>query len=74
MRSGFGDKVSPLVWYIGNGENCIGWANHETRPAINAFIWMDEELIVALVDALNWAGFDASAVFDADAGLGNHRE
>lgn len=74
MRFGFGDEISPLVWHIGHGENRIGWANHEARPAINALVRVNEELIVTLVDTFNWAGVDIRAVFDADAGLGNHSE
>ena len=74
MRSGFGDEICPLVWHIGHGENCTGWANHEARAAIDALVGVDEELIIALVDAIHWTDLDARAVFSADAGLGNHRE
>ena len=74
MRFGFDNVASPLFRHVGNRKNRVGRAHPKTRAAINALVRVNEELIVSLVNAFHWADIDARAVFDADAGLGNHRE
>lgn len=71
---GFGNETNPLVWHVGNRENRVGRACQRARAAINTLVWVNKELIVSLVDTIDWTDFDARTVFDADAGLGNHRE
>jgi hypothetical protein len=53
-----------LFWVDG-----ADWASWDASAAINALVWVNEELIVTFVDALDWANFDAGAVFCSDAGL-----
>jgi hypothetical protein len=70
---GFLDKVLPLLRHTIRWENRFGWADVVTRTAINALVWVYKKLVIALVDALDWANLDTSAVFGSDTGLGNHR-
>ena len=74
MRFGFSDKSNPLVRHIGNRKDRTGRANREARTAVDAFLRVDKKLIVSFVNAIDWANFDARAVFDANTGLSNHRE
>jgi hypothetical protein len=58
-----------IGWGVFFWVDCADGASWDASAAINALVWMNEELIVTFVDALDWANFDAGAVFCSDAGL-----
>ena len=61
-----------IVWYIRSGHDRVCWTHGKTCTATNAFVWVDEELIVTLVDAIHWADVHAGSVLDANTRLGDH--
>ena len=54
-------------------ENRADGTDRFAHPAVDALAGVDEHLrrVVAGFDAIDWTNFDASAVFNADAGLSN---
>ena len=40
--------------------------------AVDAFVGVDVELVLTLVDAVHWTDIDAGPVLDPDAGLDDH--
>ena len=49
------------------GKNGIGWAFGDADGAINALIRMDDEHILALIEAIDRADLDAVHIFALDA-------
>src|SRR5947207_1655492 len=66
------DEALPLVRGLVLGEDRLHRAHRLTRPAVDALVGMDEELRVALVDAVHGTDIDARLVLDASAGLNDH--
>ncbi len=67
-----GSKALPFAGQVFFWENRADWASWDTSAAVNALVWVNVELVVAFVDTLDWANFDAGTVFCSDAGLGNN--
>jgi hypothetical protein len=74
LISGFLNEPELIRRNVTLRENRARWTDTEARTAVNAVIGVNEELIVALVNAIHGADFDARAVLHTDAGLSNHRE
>jgi hypothetical protein len=55
-------------------KNRTNWTSCNTTAAIDALIWMNEKLIITLVNTLDRTHLNATRVFAADARLSNHRE
>ena len=72
MRAVFSDEANLIGGHVFLGEDRADWASWDASAAIDALVWVDVELIVAFVDAFDWANLDAGAVFGSDAGLGNN--
>src|SRR5690606_29382975 len=64
--------VRPLLRQIVLVEDRLDGADRFARAAVHAFIRVDVEHAVALVDAVDRALVDAGPVLDIDAGLGDH--
>src|SRR5699024_3708854 len=47
------------------------WASRFTCTTVHALIWVDVKHTLAFVDAIYWAFFNTTAVYDIDAGLSN---
>src|SRR5271168_5254775 len=54
------------------GENRIDWTDGEAQAAVDALVGLDIHHPPALVDALDRTRLLAGAVFDVDAGRGDH--
>jgi hypothetical protein len=68
----FGDEALLVGWHVFFWKDGADGAGGDACAAVNALVWVNVELVVAFVDALDGANFDASAVFGSDTGLGNH--
>jgi hypothetical protein len=53
-------------------ENGLDRAFRNARFAVDAFIGMDVNHLLALVETLHGANYDAIGVLTTEAGLGNH--
>ena len=71
MRAVLGDEADLIGGHVFLWEDRADGAGGDARAAVDALVWVDVELIVAFVDAFDWANFDAGAVLGSDAGLGN---
>jgi hypothetical protein len=71
---GFLDELQLIGWNVHFAVDRLSWADTKTCTAINALVGMNEKLIVTFVDTIHRAGFDARAIFDADAGLCDDRK
>jgi hypothetical protein len=67
-----GGKALPFSWHVFFWEDGTDRASGDASAAVNALVWVNIELVIAFVDALDGANFDAGAVFGSDTGLGNH--
>ena len=56
---------------LGVGLDRVDWAFRLADPAIAAFVRMDDEHVLALVEAIDRADLDAIHQFAADAGFGD---
>src|SRR5690242_10337744 len=65
------DEALPLLGHAVVREDRLDGTRGLARLAIDAFVGMDVELIVALVDAVHGADLDARLVLHPDAGLGD---
>src|SRR5712692_7202350 len=65
------NEVLPLHRRLVLGEDRLHWADRLTGPTVDALIGMDEELVRALVDAVDWADLHAGLILYADARLGD---
>jgi hypothetical protein len=74
VHSSFLNERALILWYVALAENRPRWTGAETRAAVNAFIGVNEELIVAFVNTIDRADFGARAILDTNARLGDHRE
>jgi hypothetical protein len=68
----FSDEAGLVGWGVFLWVDGADWAGWDASAAINALVWVNEELIVTFVDALDWANLDAGAVFCSDAGLSDN--
>jgi hypothetical protein len=68
----FGDKAGLVGWGVFFWVDRADWASWDASAAINALVWVNEELIVTFIDALDWANLNAGAVFCSDAGLSDN--
>jgi hypothetical protein len=68
----FGNEAGFSGWGVFLWVDRADWAGWDASAAINALVWVNEELIVTFVDALDWANLDAGAVFCSDAGLSDN--
>lgn len=64
--------VRPLAWQVVLVINRLYGAHWLAGAAVDALVGVNVEHSVALVDAVNGALFDASFVFDIDAGKGDY--
>ena len=73
-------EIGPFVRQIVQSEDGGDRANRHTRPAVDAFYWIDVDhlvfgefgVIFFGVDAIDRAGVDARRVFGADARFRNY--
>ena len=65
-------KIFPLSRQFIFHKNCINRSLRLTKSAIDTFVGVDEELVISLVDAVDWTNSYARFVFDADTGFSNH--
>ena len=72
MRAVLGDEADQVGGHVFLWEDRADGAGGDACAAVNALVWVDVELIVAFVDAFDWANLDAGAVFGSDAGLGDN--
>src|SRR5215204_5110651 len=63
------DERLPLIRKRVFGEDGLDGALRLAGPAVDAFLGIDDQDPLELVDAIDWADVDARAVFDVDAGL-----
>src|SRR5882724_4644948 len=63
------DVVLPVRRSLVLGEDRLHRAHRLARAAVDALIRVDEEHVLALVDAVDGTDFDASLVLDVDTGL-----
>src|SRR5688572_2055559 len=66
------DEALPLVRSLVLREDRLDRTDRLARAAIDALVGMNEELILALVDAIDRAHLHAGLVLDVDARLGDH--
>ena len=68
----FGIQRQPFrkAWF-GVGLDRVDRAFQFAHPTIDAFDWVDDEHVLALVEAVHGAPFDAVRGFAADAALGD---
>ncbi len=64
--------VSPLRWQVVFVIDCFDRANWLAGTAVDAFIRVNIEHAVALIDAVDWAFLDAGLVFHINARQCNH--
>src|SRR6266478_7193135 len=67
-----GREALPLVRDFVLGEDRLHRADRLARPAVDAFVGMDEEHRLSLVNAIDRAYLDAGLVLDVDAGFSDH--
>src|SRR5581483_5232829 len=67
-----GDIRLPLRRHVFLGKDRRDGAFRLARPAVDALVRMDVELVLALVDAIHRADVHARAVLDVDARLGDY--
>ena len=72
VRAVLGDEADLVDGHVFLWEDRADGAGGDACAAVNALVWMNVELIVAFVNAFDWANFDAGAVFGSDARLGNN--
>ncbi len=65
------DVAGPLRGNFRVRENRRDRTLRLARPAIDALVRVDVELILALVDAVNGANFNSARIICTDAGLSN---
>src|SRR5687768_1785477 len=66
------DEALPLIGRLVFREDRLDRAHGLARAAVDALVGVDEELVLAFVDAIDRAYLDAGLVLDADARLGDH--
>jgi len=64
--------VFPLLWCCGLFKDCLYRTDRLTGSTIDAFIWMNVELIFTFINAIYWANVHARLVFDPNTGLGDN--
>ena len=69
MRAVLGHERHLIARHVFLWKNGADRAGRDARAAVDALVRVNVELIVALVNALDWANFDAGGIFGADAGL-----
>ena len=55
------------------GNDRLGRAFRHAYATIDAFVWMDNEHILAFIEAVHRANFDAIHIFALDAIVGDHK-
>ena len=68
----FSNKAGLIAWGVLFWVDRADGAGWDASAAVNALVWVNEELIVTFVDALDGANLDAGAVFGSDAGLSDN--
>jgi hypothetical protein len=66
-----GDERRLIAGHVFLWEDCADRAGWDASAAVDALVRVNVELVVAFVDALDGANFDAGGIFGADAGLSN---
>src|SRR3546814_4121021 len=67
------DLLKPLLKPVfGVRKDRLGRAFRLAHTAIDAFIGVDDQHVLALVEAIHGANLDAIHIFAADAGVGDH--
>src|SRR5574342_150837 len=66
-----GDVGFPLRRRVLFGEDRRHRTLRLARPAVDALVGMDIELVLSFIDAVHRTDIDTGAVFDVDAGLGD---
>ena len=74
MISSLLNETRKLSRNIITTENRSYWTRRKTRTTIDALIWMNEKLIVSLVNAIDWTDINAGRIFGSDTRLSNHRK
>jgi hypothetical protein len=69
MSAVLGNECSLVGWHVFFWENRTDRAGRDASATIDALVWVNVELVVALVDALDGTNVNASGIFRADAGL-----
>src|SRR3954447_17410382 len=59
----------PLGGRLAVGDNCLGRAFRLAHPTIDAFVGVDDQHVLAFIEAVDGAHLDAIHVFAADAGF-----
>ena len=72
MISSLLNEADKLGWQIILHENCSNRAGHNTRATPDTFVWVNEKLIVILVNAIAWTDIHTGRIFGSDTRLGNH--
>src|SRR5688572_31528820 len=66
------DEALPLIGRLVFREDRLDRAHGLAGAAVDALVGVDEELVLAFVDAIDRAYLDAGLVLDVDARLGDH--
>jgi hypothetical protein len=71
VRAVLGDERNLISGHVFLWEDGADGASGNASAAVNAFFWVNVELVVTLVDAFDGANFDAGGILRADTGLTN---
>tara|TARA_Y100001935_G_scaffold75699_2_gene63162 strand:+ start:2646 stop:2936 length:291 start_codon:yes stop_codon:yes gene_type:complete len=66
-------KLDLVFWNFVIRKYCVYWTLRLAKSAINAFVWMDNEEVWSLVEAINWTHLHAVRVFAFDAVLSDDK-
>jgi hypothetical protein len=74
MISSLLDEPQEFARKLITTEDRTNRASHRASSTIDALIWMNEKLIITLVNTLDRTHLNTTRVFAADTRLSNHRE
>jgi hypothetical protein len=58
-----------ITWHIIFGINCIDWTLWNANSTINALIWINDQEVRALTEAIHWANVNAIGVLTTNTGF-----
>jgi hypothetical protein len=73
MGAVLGDERDLIARYVLLGKNGTDRTGRDARTTVDALVWVNVKLVVALVNALDGTNVNAGGIFGADTGLGDDK-
>ena len=64
------DEALPIWRNVGVNKDCVNGTFGFTKTAVNALVWVDEDLVITFINAIDRANGHTRLVFHSDARFG----